>query len=306
VPHLAALDRAADELQHRAKSKTMPIEGPDAVYQRLSEYATRLSKVVTVHGMFKDPGFAEADMVGITAEGLINRLMDLIEGVTGTRPSAERLSRCYFAWVPELRTRVLFGDSEPSDEEPLNPGGRRPGFGIHGGPLVRLLEFAREMGISDLPLHPLGLLPTDPGDPVLTLPPRPHLLHGDQLALFVVRHDMGEIRTYRHIVEGNLAALAPALPNYRSLPWQVEVLVTDESSPGRFGGHVESRVTPRASHDQVILIDQAPAGDRWWNKSSSMAAYGGVIEAAYQMIESDLRSVLGGHEALGAFGSLEL
>jgi hypothetical protein len=156
------------------------------------------------------------------------------------------------------------------------------------------------LGIHELPLHPLSLLPESAADPILALPGRMHSLHGDSLSLFVVRHEIAEMRAFRHLVEHNLHGLANLLATYSTLPWRIELAVQDESTPTTFDAHIRSMTRIHAGADEVVVVPEFSVDDSLWVGSSSIHAYRGVLNGAYDLIERDVRSLLSGTDPLGS------
>jgi hypothetical protein len=198
------------------------------------------------------------------------------------------------AFVPASQKVVVINGPEAITEGPSSV------LGVHSAGLTRLVMKAIELGIQDLPLHPLALLPDSSSDPILSLPGRQHLLHGHSLGLYVTRHEYAEIRAFRYLVEHNLSGLAPFLRQYSTLPWRVELAIEDQSTPTTFDAHIRSITRIRADRDEVVVVSEFRESVSLWIGSSSIHAYRGVVNGAYELLERDVGSLLGGSDPLGS------
>jgi hypothetical protein len=111
---------------------------------------------------------------------------------------------------------------------------------------------------------------------------------------------VGELRAFRHLVEHNLRGLADLLPTYSTLPWRIELAVEDQSTPATFDAHIRSMTRIRANVDEVVMVSEFSADDSLWVGSSSIHAYRGVLNGAYDLLERDVRSLLSGTDPLGS------
>jgi hypothetical protein len=293
VPHLVAFGRVAQEVEDRVQRRTLENEGPDIVYERICAYALRFVRTITVLGRRQYDGLSEGDFKQVSAAGLYSQFASFVEQATHAKVFDAALASTYIRWGPQLQSLIV-------GLGPENPLTEKLGLGVHGAPLVRLVALARQFGIETLPLHPLGLLPQSPNDAVLSLPASQHLLRGDLLSLYVSRHEFGEMRALRYLVEHNVRGLAPLLRTYASLPWRVEMMIEDLSEPGTFDADVQSVTRTNVASDEVVIVREISAAGAQWTGSSSIHAYRGVLNGAYHMLETDLRGVLSGHHALGS------
>ena len=291
VPHLTAFARAGEELESLLRDRALPHEGPDIVYERLCSLTERFVRTMTRVGQSEYQGYSEADFRGLTASELQDQFWSYVTATAGegaVRPGT------FVAFVPSSPSVVVGTGPETVVHGPLSR------LGVHSAPLMRLVAEAARLGIQELPLHPLGLLPNSATDPVLSLPGYQHRLHGDSLGLYVERHEMGEIRAFRHLVEHNLRGFAELLREYSTLPWQVDVTIEDSSTSETFDIRTRAVKRKNAVSDQVKVVAAIAADGSLWSRFSSIHAYRGVLNGAYDLVEDDVRDLLSGTSPLGS------
>ena len=288
VPHFAAFARAGEELQHLLQQRALPHEGPDMIYERLCSFTERFLRTVTQVYQRDYHGYSDADFRGLTALELQAQFWNYVSGIAGDDVPT---TATFIAFVPSSRTVVVSAGPETAVLPPLSP------LGVHSATLTRLVATATRFGIQELPLHPLALVPNSATDPVLSLPGRRRLLHEDSLSLYIERHELGEIRAFRYLVEHNLRGLDQLLPTYSTLPWRIDVAIEDLSTSTTFD--VRTRASQRhAPSDEVRVVSNI--SDSSWTRSSSILAYSGVLRGAYDLLESDVRNLLSGTNPLGS------
>lgn len=296
VPELAAYDRAKSELLRRLGSRTLLNEGPDLTYQRLCRYSVELRRLVSMVQGHEPVEFARSGSY-LTTEELVNALLRWLTASTRTPFQQEALANTMITWVPSSGLVVLT-NVEPSDEDPYDVKQGRQGFAVHCMPLVLLAARASKFGISNLPLHPIGLLPESISDPVLLLPEWPQGLDHEQACLFVVRHEIGELRSLRYLVENNFAGLASRIGSYSSLPWRVTIKVNFGDPSATKGWDVKGRIERNAVRDEVVLGDDVDDGALTFGRS--MITYQPSSSGAYMSILRDMTELLAGQYALGS------
>ncbi len=314
VPQLAAYGRARDELLRRLKEHLLPDEGPDIVYERLSRYATRAWEVLTVSGLTirgipKLPWLPKEVVQHLTARQLLDEIRKWASDRVRSPVDRPSLGRMLVLWVPYPRPLhgVTF-DAEPASDNPYDPGQQRDATALHGAPLLLLVDLAERFGIADLPLHPLGLLPTSATDVVLDLPSRPYDMDRAEAELFVSRHHLGELQSVRHIVRASFGGLATRIPSYTTLPRRITVALSPKHQDQPGGWYLEGTIENNVEADEVRIVETIPGG--WKDAvedpsiasafSSSIISYRGVADATYSDLEKDLNSLLGGSAELGA------
>ena len=288
VPHFAAFARAGEELQALLQQRSLPHEGPDIVYERLCSLTGRFIRTVTRVGQSEYQGYSESDFRGLTASGLQAQFWGHAGATTGDETSE---SGTFIAFVPSSRAVVVGTGPEAAVRGPLSS------LGVHGATLTRLVREAASLGIQELPLHPLGFLPDSGTDRILLLPGRRHLLHGDSLGFYIERHELGEIRAFRYLVEHNLRGFRRLLRAYSTLPWRVEVTFEDLSTGGTFDVRIETAVERGAASDEVRIVSELESA---WTRSGSIHAYRGVMRGAYDLVEQDVSELLSGRNPLGS------
>lgn len=298
VPQLAAYESARFELLHRVDKALLPNEGPDITYERLCSYATRLWDTVSIFGTAGAPGLSRLAPPRLTTLGLVEQVLDWLSTIARRQVHRAELQTTLICSVPPSRTLVTF-EAEPAIDDPYDPRQGRNGLCIHGAPLLLLAERAEVLGVADLPLHALGLLPASPSDPVLLLPPHPLGFDRDQVALFVTRHELAEMRAIRHLVRSNFAGVADRLPSYATMPWRVSLLLQPDRGGWSDGWSVQGRVERRAEREELVLVDSLD-GD--WTFSRSDMSYRSPLEHSYRQVHRELKDLLGGERALGAEG----
>ena len=291
VPHFAAFARAGDELQTLLQQRALPHEGPDIVYERLCSFTKRFIRTVTRVHQSEYQGYSEGDFRGLTASGLQAQFWSYVIGVAGDQ--APRAG-AFIAFVPSSQTVAVATGPEAIVQGPLAP------LGVHSATLARLVAKATRLGIQELPLHPLALIPNSATDPMLSSPGRRHLLHEDSLGLYVERHELGEIRAFRYLVEHNLRGFGQLLRTYSTLPWQVDVAIEDLSNSTTFDARIRATTRRGVASDEVRVVSDLPANDLYQTRSSSIHAYRGVLNGAYELVEDDVRDLLGGTSPLGS------
>ena len=294
VPHFAAFDRAGDELNTLLHNRALPDEGPDIVYERLCSLTRRFVETVTKVGTSEYQGFSDADFRGLTASGLQAIFLNYITEATGIDAVQADMGTILIAFVPASKAVVVAKGPESVVHRPGSH------LGVHSAVLMQLVAKATRLGIQNLPLHPLALLPNSAMDPILSLPGRQHRLHGDLLSLYIERHELGEIRAFRYLVDHNLRGLRPLLRTYSTLPWHIEVTIKELSTPTRFDVHIRSITRRSAASDEVTVVPEIPKKDSLWTSSSSIHAYRGVLNGAYALAERDVMELLNGTNPLGS------
>jgi len=295
-PTLTAFKRAAGELEHRLKDRELPAEGPELTYERLVSYADRMESLFSTG---RDARMKRGELSRVTPNQLVHRFRVEMERFIGRPPTDSELESALFVWVPPVQQLVLMVDTEPSRRHPLDLAGRRSGFAIHGYSLAHLFSRACSGGIDDLPLHPLGLLPSGPDDPLLLLPDRRHMLRGKDLLLFLERHELLVMSALRNLVELNLIGLKPFLSHYQALPIRSVLYVEDRSTASTWDGTVRYVQYGRADRDEVQAIAGEPPSGLELGGWASLHSFRGPLEAAYQDLETDARALFGGSTPLG-------
>ena len=291
VPHFAAFARAGEELKTLLDERALPHEGPDIVYERLCSLTERFVRTMTRVGQSEYQGYSEADFRKLTASELQAQFWSYV-----TETAGEEAARpgTFIAFVPSSPTVVVATGPEAVVHGPLSR------LGVHSAPLTRLVAEATRLGIQELPLHPLGLLPNSATDPILSLPGRQHLLHGDSLGLYIERHELGEIRAFRYLVEHNLRGFGKLLRRYSTLSWHVDVTIEDSSTSKTFDVRIRATIRENAASDEVKVVADIAADDGSWSRFSSIHAYRGVLNGAYDLVEGDVRDLLSGTSPLGS------
>jgi hypothetical protein len=297
VPHFTAYDRISDALNHALDKHLLPDEGPDIIYERLVRARERIERIFNLQGV-PPTGLSSSELERCTTRELFERVSRLVSQLTGGRPGVD-LTTCVFAFVPQVGP-VLRWDAAPLDVPHDQSGGTSRAI-FHCHSLVALASLAESFGFARLPLHPLGLRPLTNDDELLGLPNRRHELHGEQLVLFVRRHDEARLRSYRYIVEHSLLGLKVALGTYQSMPWRVNAVVEDRLDSGPLGGTVFRIVERGTGSDDVVTakLGTAPKRDEitsW----SALSTFDSLTQAVYEMLRSDTRDVLAGRYSLGA------
>ena len=291
VPHFAAFARAGEELQTLLRQRRLPHEGPDILYERLCSFTERFLRTVTRVYQSEYHGYSDADFQGLTASGLQAQFWSYVTGIVGDE--APRAGT-FVAFVPSSRTVVVATGPEAVVEGALSP------LGVHSATLARLVAEATRLGIQELPLHPLALMPSSATDPIFSLPGRRHLLHENSLDLYVERHEIGEIRAIRYLVEHNLGGFDHLLRTYSTLPWHIDVTIEDLSTPGRFDAIVRAATRRGVASDEVRIVSDISEHESFSIRSSSIHAYRGIIHGAYETVESDVKDLLSGTNPLGS------
>ncbi len=293
VPQLAAFDRVAAELNRQASAEDLPLEGAALTYERLCGYAQQFERVL--HPLGRRLSDAGTSVLQATPEQLLMRLAAMVKS-----EGLDELRTALIAWVPQDRMLVAGLGTQPALQAPRDPKGQRSGLVVHGYALVELVLRARELGISNLPLHPLGILPESGGDPVLSMPDRLHDLHGDDLCLYVRRHEAQSAGALRQLVADNLEGIATLLPSFNRRPRVHRFWVEDESSAGRVDVHFQATWEPAEQDEWVVELGPPPVGpDRLRRSGNLFFALSGPKKSAYSDIASDVKALLGGANALG-------
>ena len=163
VPHFAAFVRAMDELQTLVSKRDLPEEGSDIVYERICLLAKRFIQIVTRATIQEYHGFSDEDFCGLTPRTLHEGFLRLVASTSGTR--AERIDiGAYSIDFDPVSRRVVVLAEPPSIVHDLYSG-----HGVHGSVLTRLVAIATRLGIEDVSLHPLMLLPDSERDPVFII-----------------------------------------------------------------------------------------------------------------------------------------
>ena len=299
VPHFVGYDRIAEALSEAIDKHLFPDEGPDLVYERLVGVLARVEAVFNIRSAGVPAGFRRAELALVTPRVLLERVSAFVSQLTGGAPVDLRQS--LFAFAPP-NTVGLLTDAPPADEDLRDPAGHRSGLAFHCASLVTLLAEAERFGIADLPLHPLGLRPSSPDDPILGLPPRIHLLAGDDLTAYVGAFEVARLRAFRHLVEKNLPGLARAMPKYQSLPWRLTAtVVRDEKTPNIFDATTYYRhMRAEGPGDEVTVASSLePPGFDEQDGFSAIWTGRSLLDRTYQMVASDTRDLLAGRYSLG-------
>ena len=179
VPHYAALDRIGYEFRTLVDKCSLPDEGPDIVYERLCSLAERFIRTLTAVGPRRYQGEPHANVWGLTATDFQARVVTCVRALGEAEVQRGSGIAAFIAFVPELQ-RVVVADGPESIVH-----GTGSLLGVHCDLLMRLVTEATRLGIHEVPLHPLKLLPQSETDPILSLPRAKHLLQGKSLALFI-------------------------------------------------------------------------------------------------------------------------
>lgn len=294
VPHIAAFNRAKEELEHRLHKRLLRDEGPDIVYERLSGFATRSWEVLSVYGSKIPPEFDRAQMENATARGLQEMAVEWLSRMSKRRLSSADLEGALVAWRnPSL---LILLDAEPDLDDPYDYSQGRGGLAIHFQSLVRLAALAEKLGIADVPLHPLGLRPESLEDSVRQLPDRVQLLDEEQVRVFITRHQLAEMRAIRHVTETNFSGLADRIDSYATLPWRVSISISPPTADWAGDWSIEGHIERHAAMDEVVFVDDL--GEQWSFRTSMLSEHR-VSETTYRALAWDLKNLLGGNYALG-------
>ena len=272
VPHYAAFARVKYEVESLVERRALRNEGPDIVYERLCSFAKRFLEIVTIVEGTELLGVANRSMREYTAIKLQEKFKAAVASTLEVDERCLEVSDKCIIFIPGRREiAVVEGAHMPDDSF-----GAR--LGVHGGELVRLVEQADKFEVSDLPLHPLGLLPDSVADPVLALPDGQAHLRGASLQLYVERHELGSMRGFRHLVENNFGGLKLLLRQYSSMPWRVEIAIDEKLDRGAFGPTVQSVRHSHSAIDEVFQVSKVVRGGARWSSRSSMFAFRGSAE----------------------------
>lgn len=293
VPHFSAFYRATNELQRILKTRALPQEGPDIIYERLCTLSSRFISILTRFGTGTHQGLSDMDFCGITPSELQNLFLTFVTNKFGIAASQATIDMISIVYNPVIRNfKVTLGSRS-------NVYGATSESDIHGDVLRQHVTMASRLGIQDLPLHPLGLLPDSCNDPILSAPSRIGLLRGDSLNLYVKRHEYGNIRAFRYLVEHNLGGLGPFLQKYSTLPWRIDVAIENESRAPTFSTTIRSIIRRGADRDEVRIVPQISRSDDVMTiRVSSIFAYDGVLSGAYEYLVHDLNGLLSGRNPL--------
>ncbi len=303
MPQLVAYERVRDALQDRLKNELLPDEGPQITYERLAAIPKQLADLASAFGSNPQAGYAMADLVGITPLELLSKFATFAASIIGHQPTESDVAGLLLGFDFQAKSWFAITSAEPSAQDPRNPSGGRRGLVLHGSPISMLVGEAMRLGIANLPLHPLGVLPEGTNDPVLSLPVRIWELHGDDLRLFVLRQEQGIQAAIRHLVTHNLEGVASRLRTYGSMPWRVRVHVENKTTGGQIDMDYARHVDFRTDVEGVEVELGIPAGWDYANGSSRgdlRFSYGSVLKEAYREVSNDLNALLSGRQALGA------
>ena len=294
VPHYSAFARVKYEVESLVERRALQNEGPDIIYERLCLIAKRFCEIVDIVGGTELIGVADFNIRECTALILQEMFEATVASTLGVDERCLEVGDKCIVFIPGRREiAVVEGAYMPDDN-----------FGVllsvHGGELVRLVDQAVKFEVSDLPLHPLGLLPDSGADPVLALPDDQTHLRGASLNLYVQRHKFGSMRGFRHLVENNFSGLRLLLQQYSSMPWRVEFSIEEKLDRGAFGPRIQSIRHCHSAIDEVVQVAEVSIGSGRWSSSGNMFAYRGVLNAAYQLVEQDLRNLMSGSNPLGS------
>ena len=264
VPHYCAAERVKYELESLLRRRSLPNEGPDIVYERLCVFAKQFRQTVAAVGKEEYRECSNIDFCSLTASALLAHFVDTVAKVVGAKSTPTDLSNTFIMFVPGKRKITILERPYTTNQD--------IGFllGVHGGELTRLLSKATEFKIAELPLHPLMLLPSSETDPVLALPSDRSQLQGNSLMLYVERHELGDMRAFRHLVENNFIGLAPFLRQYSTMPWSQKVAIEERVGTGAIGARIQSVRNFWAEYDEVVLVSEVSTEDAPWSSSSNM------------------------------------
>ena len=295
VPHYAALERAGAELRTLVEQRALPDEGPDIVYERLCSLVRRFIRTATIVGPSRYQGLSYADFQGITATEFQSKLLNFVRERGGSGVLQDGGSATFIAFIPASK-RVVVGKGPKSKVH--GPGSH---LGVHCAALMRLVTEATRLEIQELPLHPLKLLPDSDTDPVLSLPSAKNLLHGDSLGLYIERHEYGELRAFRYLIENNLHGISSLLRTYSTLPWRTELTIENQSITANWDTIIRYITRRNVGSDEVSVVSEiAEYDDFLVSGSSSIYAYDGVLTGAYERVNCDVKNLLGGTNLLGS------
>ena len=294
VPHYSAFSRVKYEVEKLVEKGSLLNEGPDIVYERLCSFAKRFTKVVDMAGGTAPTAVADLNIHDCTASTLHAKFRAAVASILDVDESCIEVGDKSMVFVPGKREiTVVEGTDAPVDSLVAH-------LCVHGVELAQLVDQAARFRIADLPLHPLGLLPFSGADPVLALPNDQDLLHGASLHLFVQRHELGNMRGFRHLVESNFGGLKLFLRQYSSMPWRIEIAIEERVDRELLRPHIRSVRHFHSEIDEVVQVSDVSEEDARWSSRSSMFAYQGVRNAAYRLVEQDLRDVMSGSIPLGS------
>ena len=295
VPHFVAFERAMNELQTLVRKRDLPDEGSDIVYERICLLAKRFVQIVTRAKMQQYDGFSDEDFCGLTPRTLQDGFLRLVVSTLGMKAGRIDIGAYSIHFDPVSRRVVVLAEP-PSTVHDLNSGN-----GVQGSILSRLVSIATRLGIEDVSLHPLMLLPDSESDPIQSLPGRKDLLHEESLSLYVQRHTYGKVRSFRYLVEHNVPGLVEFLRKYSTLPWCIEVAIEGQSTPDPYDLSIHSTTKRNLGSDSVTIVSELRNSDDCLiESSSSFFAYRGVLSDAYRMIEDDVRELIYAQHSLGA------
>ena len=246
VPHYAAFARVKYELDGLVEKRALRNEGPDIVYERLCAFARKFAEMLAMTGETEFGDVANTSICALTSSKLQAKFKTTVAStMNAEEASLDVIDKC-IVFVPRRRDiSVVVGSYIPGYSIDV-------GLNVHGGELTQLMDQARKFAITDLPLHPLGLLPASGTDPVLALSHRQSLLEGTSLHLYVQRHELGSMRGFRHLVENNFGGLKLLLDQYSSMPWRIEFAIEEELGRGAVG--------PRSSVRQTFSLSNRGGG----------------------------------------------
>lgn len=294
VPHYAAFARAKYEVEHLVEQRALQNEGPDLVYERLCSLAKKFFKIVN---MVEGTGFIDVvngKVRGCTALTLQTQFANTVASIANVDERHVEIADKCVVFVPGVREPVVVESAHKLSDS----FGTRPS--VHGSELVQLVGQAVNFGIADLPLHPLGLVPSSGSDPVLSLPDDRFGLRGAELQLYVERHEFGSMRGFRYLIENNFDGLKLLLGQYSTMPWKVEIAIEENEGRGAFGPRVQSVRHAHAGIDEVVQVSAISKENVQWWSSGNLFAYDGVLHAAYKLVEQDLRELMSGSNPLGS------
>jgi hypothetical protein len=296
MPDIAAYERLRDGLADVLKGERLRDEGADITYERLGIFVRQIDRASVMAGGRPRIGLGEWDASAYTAHRLKAWFAELARPAFDHDPSDGDLTETLIVF--ERDGYVVLRSAEPAAEAPRDPTGLRRGSVIHGDPLVRLVRDAKRLGIADLPIHPLGLLPTDENDAVLSLPEQTHALSGEGLLLYVERAEIAHQRAMIHLVARNLPALADGLSEFRNLPRRLELWVDDRSTPTMVDWTVYRVVDEPADKPIVRTFAGRPESTAFIGWSSGMS-YRGIADGVYRDLARDVARLMSGSRALG-------
>ena len=294
VPHFAAFARVKDELESLLQHRFLPNEGPDIVYERLCFFAHRFLQTMTAGSSSRYKRFRDVNFRNLTASALYAEFTGVVAEIEQEKGTPVDMCNTLIMYIPNTK-EIVVCDAPYSVEQNLDWPLR-----VHGRELTELVSKCIDFGIQEIPLHPLALLPNSVSDSLLRLPNSQDLLHGDALKLYVQRHELGEMRGFRYLIEHNLSGLARFLQNYSTMPWRIEIAIEESETGKTMDARTRAVRSTREEFDEVVVVSEVAVDGALWASWSRMVAYEGVMKGAYKMVENDLKDLMSGTNPLGS------